>query len=73
MPVFALSSHLTAETRTGLMDGLPNLVLSHPMQLLVETVVEAMAHAIERIPLKTARQVLLPFDIYTPRNVSLAQ
>ena len=67
--VFTVGLDLTAETRSGLIDGVLKLVLSHPMQHLAETVVEAMVRAMERGRPEPARQMLLPFDVYTPENV----
>lgn len=60
---------LTEETRSGLIDGVLKLVLSHPRRLLAETVVQTMAHAVERGRGEPPRQVLLPFDVLTPENL----
>jgi LacI family transcriptional regulator len=60
---------LTEETRSGLIDGVVKLVLSHPMRRLAETAVEAMVQAVEQGRREPAPQILLPFDIYTPENL----
>jgi LacI family transcriptional regulator len=67
--VVAVGLDLTDETRSGLIDDVVKLVLSHPLKLLAETVVEAMARAVERGGQGPAQQILLPFDICTPENV----
>jgi LacI family transcriptional regulator len=60
---------LTDDTRSGLIDGVLKLVLSHPLKSLAETAVEAMARALESGRPEPTRQMLLPFDVYTPENV----
>jgi LacI family transcriptional regulator len=67
--VVTVGLDLTEATRSALIDGVLRLVLSHPLRSLAETVVEAMAQAIERGRQDPAPQLLLPFDIYTPENV----
>jgi LacI family transcriptional regulator len=60
---------LTGETRSGLIDGVVNLILSHPLRLLAATIVEAMAHGTEKDRETVQSQFLLPFDVYTPENI----
>jgi LacI family transcriptional regulator len=67
--VVTIGLDLTEETRSGLIDGVLKLVLSHPLKLLAETAVDAMARAIERNEAKPLPQILLPFDVYTPENI----
>ena len=67
--VMGIGLDLTEVTRSALIDGALKLVLSHPLQRMAETLVGAMARAIERGRSDAARQVLLPFDIHTPENV----
>ena len=67
--VVTVALDLTSETRSGLIDGVLSLVLSHPRRLLAEATVQAMVRAIERSRADPARQHLLPFDIYTVENV----
>ena len=67
--MFTVGLDLTAETRSGLIDGVLKLVLSHPMQLLGRDGRrgDGARHGGGRP--EPARQMLLPFDIYTPENV----
>jgi LacI family transcriptional regulator len=67
--VVTVGLDLTDETRSGLIDDVVKLVLSHPLKLLAETVVEAMARAVERGGQGPASPILLPFDVCTPENV----
>ncbi len=60
---------LTEETRSGLIDGVLRLVLSHPLRTMAEATVEAMVTAIERDRRDRPAQLLLPFDIHTPESV----
>jgi hypothetical protein len=57
------------KTRSGLIDGVLKLVLSHPMKLLAETTVNAMVRATEESRREAFTQFLLPFDIYTAENL----
>ncbi len=67
--VVTVGLDLTPATRSGLVEGVLSLVLSHPLRLLAETAVEAMARAVERGPGQDpAPQILLPFDVHTPEN-----
>jgi LacI family transcriptional regulator len=67
--VVTVGLDLTDATRSALIDGVMRLVLSHPLRLLAETVVEAMARAVERGGQGPASPILLPFDVCTPENV----
>lgn len=67
--VVGVGLDLTDETRSGLIDGVLKLVLSHPLPTLAERAVAAMAHAVERGRHEPTRQILLPFDVFTPENV----
>ncbi|MEZ5478665.1 MAG: LacI family DNA-binding transcriptional regulator [Thiolinea sp.] len=60
---------LMEETRAALVDGILNLVISHPLPRLAEVAVESMLEAIgeersDNLPVR-----LLPFEIYTPENL----
>lgn len=59
---------LMEPTRTGLIDGVIKLILSHPLKELARQAIAAMAEAVEHQG-RPLRQVLLPFDVYTPENV----
>jgi LacI family transcriptional regulator len=67
--VVAVGLDLTDVTRSALIDGVMRLVLSHPIERVAATVVEAMARAVERDGQGPAQQILLPFDVFTPENV----
>jgi LacI family transcriptional regulator len=67
--VETIGHELTDLTRAGLIDGVVKLILSHPIKLIAQAVVDAMAQAIEGSRRETASQIFLPFDVYTPENV----
>lgn len=61
---------LTDPTRAGLIDGIVDLVISHPLGALAERAVAAMAHAVGGgTPPDGSNEILLPFDISTSENV----
>jgi len=60
---------LTPEARSGLLDGVVDVVLSHPIRQLAETTVELLASATSGESLAEPVQRLLPFEIYTPENL----
>ena len=67
--VVTVGLDLTDQTRSGLIDGTVRLVLSHPFRPLAEAAVTAMLGTIESGRADQPRQVLLPFDVFTPENV----
>lgn len=60
---------LTPKTRAGLLDGVVDVILSHPFKLLAETTVELLASATSAETSSEPVQRLLPFEIYTPENL----
>jgi LacI family transcriptional regulator len=60
---------LTPEARSGLLDGVIDVILSHPIKLLAETTVDLLARATAGETNGEPVQRLLPFDIYTPENL----
>jgi len=60
---------LTPKTRAGLLDGIVDVVLSHPFKQLAETTVDLLANATSGETRAEPVQRLLPFDIYTPENL----
>lgn len=67
--VATIALDLTEETRSGLIDGVVRVVLSHPLRPLAEATVGAMTRALGRGRHDPApRQILLPFDVHTPEN-----
>jgi LacI family transcriptional regulator len=67
--VVTIGLDLTEETRSGLIDGVLKLVLSHPRKTMAETAVQAMARAVEQGRHDSVRQMLLPFEFYTSENL----
>jgi LacI family transcriptional regulator len=67
--VTAVCNELTQATRSGLIDGSLDLVISNPLKLLGERTVEAMARAIGRSAPDAANQILLPLELYVSENV----
>lgn len=60
---------LTPEARSGLLEGVVDVILSHPIKLLVETTVDLLATVTSGEPHGDPVQRLLPFEIYTPENL----
>ncbi|MER9596865.1 LacI family DNA-binding transcriptional regulator [Mesorhizobium sp. M0244] len=67
--IITVGHDLTAETRTGLIDGVLKLVISHPIQNLSQTVVAAMALAATQSRQEASVPVVLPFDLHVSENV----
>ena len=59
---------LTPEARSGLLDGVVDVILSHPITSLAETTVELLASVTAGETNGEPVQRLLPFEIYTPEN-----
>jgi LacI family transcriptional regulator len=60
---------LTEHTRAALIDGIVDLVISHPLPALAERAVAAMALTLDGGPTHGPTEVLLPFDIAIAENV----
>ena len=60
---------LTPEARSGLLDGVVDVILSLPIKLLAETTVELLASVTSGETHTGPVQRLLPFEIYTPENL----
>ncbi len=60
---------LTPEARSGLLDGVVDVILSHPIKPLAETTVELLASVTAGETNGELVQRLLPFEIYTPENL----
>jgi LacI family transcriptional regulator len=60
---------LTPEARSGLLDGVIDVILSHPIKLLAETTVDLLASVTAREANGEPAQRLLPFDVHTPENL----
>jgi LacI family transcriptional regulator len=64
-----IATDLTPEARSGLLDGVVQFVLSHPIKALTEATIELMIEATSENPPPEAAQRILPFEIYTPENL----
>ena len=60
---------LTPEARSGLLDGVINVILAHPIKQLAETTVDLLAGATAGDSRGEPVQRLLPFEIYKPENL----
>jgi LacI family transcriptional regulator len=60
---------LTAEARSGLLDGVVDVILSHPIKLLAETTVDLLASATAATTNGDPVQRVLPFEMYTSENL----
>jgi LacI family transcriptional regulator len=60
---------LTPEARAGLLDGVVDLILAHPIKLLAETTVELLVNATAGKTNGELVQRVLPFEVYTPENL----
>jgi LacI family transcriptional regulator len=60
---------LTPEARTGLLDGVVDVILSHPIKLLAETTVDLLVSVTSGEARSEHIPRLLPFEIYTPENL----
>lgn len=67
--LMVVAHELTNETRAGLAEGIIKVVLSHPARLLADTLVRAMAEALDTHRTPTVSQHILPFDIFTAANI----
>ncbi|APO67343.1 LacI family transcriptional regulator protein [Rhizobium gallicum] len=67
--LLVVAHELTNETRAGLAEGVIKVVLSHPARLLADTLVRAMAEALDTHRTPTVSQQFLPFEIYTAANI----
>jgi LacI family transcriptional regulator len=67
--VTAVCNELTQATRSGLIDGSLDMVISNPLTTLGEKTVEAMSGAVDRGGAEAAKPVLLPMELYVPENV----
>lgn len=64
-----VAHELTNDTRAGLAEGSIKVVLSHPAKSLAESLVRAMAEALNAGRPATVSQHFLPFDVYTATNI----
>jgi LacI family transcriptional regulator len=68
--IVAVGYELTTETRSALIDGTLNLVISHPVDKLATILVDAMASAVTSGQTSAILpSINIPFEIYTPENI----
>ena len=60
---------LMTETRSGLLDNILTLIISHPLERLAAAAVESMVDAATENKNQPLPTVMLPFDIYTAENL----
>ncbi len=60
---------LTPEARSGLIDGVVDVILSHPLKLLAETTVDLVVSATTGGTKGDSIQRVLPLEICTPENL----
>lgn len=67
--VVAVGYELMDETRAGLIAGLLNLVISHPLSRLATETLETMVAATTDADLPSPSRIILPMELYTPENL----
>ena len=67
--IITICLELTEQTRAALIDGIVDVVISHPRAALAERAVEVMVRALEDRAGDGLSQILLPFDIFISENV----
>lgn len=67
--LMVVGRELTPETRSGLVDGTVDVILSHPQKMLAETAVNTLIEVTANKNRSDPVQRILPFDIYTSENV----
>ena len=60
---------MTEYSRAALIDGVVDMVISHPRVALAEATVAAMVHTLEDKGNDSSAQIILPFDIFISENV----
>ena len=60
---------LTPGARSGLIDGIVDVILSHPFKLLAETTIDLLCAATSGKLNGEPVQRVLPFEVYTPENL----
>jgi len=67
--IVTVCNELTDHTRGALVDGIVDLVISHPRERLAARAVDVMVDALEQQDAEPPIQHLLPFDIYISENI----
>lgn len=68
-PLVTIAHDLTHHTKAGLIEGLVNAVIAHPMKTMAQTLVEAMANVSTSRGTIPPPQITLPFFIHTRENI----
>ena len=66
--IVGVGNEITSVTRSGLLSGHFHVVLAHPLPLLCQDLVDAMADVLAR-PGGVFRQVLVPMESHVPQSV----
>ena len=66
--LITVCNEITEFTRSALIDGIVDLVISHPPVVLAEKAIELMVRAIQK-QVGTQNYITLPFDIFISENV----
>jgi LacI family transcriptional regulator len=67
--IVAVGYELTDFTRTALIDGTLNFLITHPMQILADEAIAAMIRAFDGGAEFQPQTITLPFEIYTSENL----
>jgi LacI family transcriptional regulator len=67
--IVAVGYELTDFTRTALIDGTLNFLITHPMQILADEAIAAMIRAFDGGAEFQPQMITLPFEIYTSENL----
>ena len=67
--IVAVGYDLTDITRSALLDGTLNFLVSHPLPLLARRLMEAMVHSFDGGPEFPPQSIALPFEVFTPENL----
>lgn len=62
-------NELIAETRSGLIDGIVDLIIGTPLELMARTAVQAMALACDGGAAAPGQLEPLPFELHTSESV----
>ena len=67
--VVTVGRELTSATRLGLIDGTLSLVISHPMRIMAEAIVGALARASLQPQANSFQQIVLSSELYIRENI----
>ena len=67
--IITVCNELTDQTRTALMEGVIDLVISHPRELLAQRLVDLMIDALEQGDRFHKGATRLPFELFLSENI----